>query len=1054
MDTLTCDSDDFEFPCSYAQQRLWMDDKLAGGSSFYNIHASLRLRTALDPVLLEQAQLALVRRHESLRTSFPERAGTPVQRVAGSAACDFGWRDLGALRDPAAREAELMAFAYAQAAQPFQLERGPLLRVRLLSMGPAECVLMLTIHHIVADAWSMAVLLRELTALYRHAGGAAGATLPPLTIQYPDYAVWQRQAGTSTETAGELLYWRERLAGLASMDLPLDHRRPPVASHRGRTLHFQLPAGLSNSLLSFARRCMATPYAVLLAALALVFQRSCGQDEVVIGMPVAGRDRPELEHLIGFFVNTLVLRLDVGGSRSFLNLTQAVQSVVQEALSHQALPFERLVEELHPPRDLSRNPLFQVSAQFLSAPGVADSGPSAAASVLDVQRGAANFDLAFDFWHAGGCLEGRVDFAIDLFEQATVERWIAQLQHVLEQALEHPKRAIDGLDPLRPEERALLDTWACRPHDYPRDANLRDIIAAVIARQPQAPALSSADGVLSYAELDERSRALAGRLAAQGVGSGTRVGIALGRSPEQILALLAVVRLGATYVALDPRWPGARLRHCIDSAAIVLAVCADADRSVFATLGLPSLGPETAAAPQGFADAAPAIDPLAPLYIAFTSGSTGSPKGVLVPHRAVLRMACTHPDIPLTPNDTMLLYAPLAFDASTLEIWCALCNGACLSIAPPGALGLDELAGWMADQHVNAAWLTAGLFHQMAAAHPAVLGGLRLLYAGGDVLAADAVRRVLAAGRVTVINGYGPTENTTFACVHAMRAPSEVGDPVPIGRPFAGDYVQVLDRQGRLAPIGAAGELVVGGDGVALGYLGAGGAEAGGFGIDPLAPLRGRVYRTGDRVRWRAGGVLEFLGRADRQVKVRGYRIEPGEVENALRALGGVSDAYVAARADASGDKTLVAYAAAPGLAPAELAAQLAQRLPAWMLPSQIYVCSELRLTANGKIDHTALEALSAPAAVLEPAELEGEAEQLVAQIWSEVLGREISNARADFFAELGGHSLLATQVVSRLNAMLDIALPLATMFAHPTIRAMALAVEQLLLCEVPEDLT
>lgn len=1046
-------SDVFEFPCAFSQQRLWIDDRLAPGNPFYNIHACLRVPSVLEPALLERALAELIHRHETLRTTFVECDGAPLQRVAAEGQCDFQALDLRA-RPPDERDAEVLALARSQAVAPFDLEHGPLLRVRWVQVGGGEGVLMLTIHHIVADAWSMSILLREITALYGQAAGGPSAALPELPIQYADYAVWQQgEGGRDFDRA--LAYWRNQLRDLPTLELPVDRPRTAVASHRGRTLYFGLDAVASAGVIGFAQQRSLTIYVVLLAALAVVLQRNSGQDDVVVGAPVAGRDRPELEGLIGFFVNTLVLRLDLSGEPGFEALAQRVQNVLRDALAHQELPFERLVQAQCQERDLSRNPLFQVSVQYLASPGLAATGGGPSATLLEVQRGAVNFDLSFDFWRAGDRIEGRVDYATDLFDAASVERWVAQWRRVLDQGLAQPLRSIEAVELLGVDERALiLGPWGRADFGYPRDSHIAALWSQVVGRCGDAPALRAAGQVWTYARLDTESRRVAGALAARGVGHGEAVGLALPRGALQVAALIAVLRLGAVYVALDTAWPDSRIDHCLQAAAIRCVVSDLAGASAWTKRGVDVLAADDLPPAPALLPAA-AIDPLDPAYVAFTSGSSGMPKGVVVPHRAVLRLVCGNPHVPLAPHDTMLVYAPLAFDASTLEIWGPLLQGGCLSLPPPRPLGLDELARWIEAEGVSAAWLTAGLFHQLAAAHPAVLARIRRLYCGGDVLSGDALRAVLACGDGAnlVCNGYGPTENTTFTCVHAMHQAADVGDPVPIGQPIAGGDVRVVDHRGRLVPPRVAGELLVGGDGLALGYLGDAELTAQKFVADPVDPTR-RVYRTGDRVRWRADGRLEFLGRIDRQLKVRGYRIEPGEVEAALRALPGICDAHVGATADGSGDKHLVAHLAVlAGTTSAELTRLLSARLPAWMVPSEWHLHDSLALNANGKVD---------PAALLRPAPtdalalsgvdtLDGELESLVAQVWADVLGRPVDAPLANFFTELGGHSLLATQVVSRLNAALGIALPLAAIFEAPSVRGVAARLETLLLADMGE---
>jgi non-ribosomal peptide synthetase component F len=627
-----------------------------------------------------------------------------------------------------------------------------------MQTGSAECVLILTIHHIVADAWSMSVLFRDLNEIYSALANDGRHSLAELPIQYADYAVWQRQPPDTGALDASLAYWRSQLAALPTLQLPTDRPRATVMSHRGRTLHFAICGELAARLLRFARARALTPFTVLLAALGVVMQRNCAQDDIVIGVPVAGRDRIELENLIGFLVNMLVLRLDLGREPSFLELAARVQRTLQEGLAHQSVPFERLVEELRPARDLSRNPLFQVSAQYLVAPLELERSRASGATVLDVQRGASNFDLSFDFWPEGEGLAGRVDYSTDLFDESTVKRWIAQLQHVIAQALDEPERSIEALDLLSAEERQrLLVTSTGKVTAYPRHSTLAQRFAEIVKHHSESIAIAGHGVSWSYAELDRRSAAFASHLKLLGAKTGGFIGVALPRGPVQVAAVLGIIRLGCAYVGLDPRWPTARRRHCLHTAQVRLVVCDEQDAALFADPGITAvcgrdvLETPTEAAP--FAE----VSPLAPAYVAFTSGSSGEPKAVVVPHRAVLRLVCDNPDIVVQPQDRMLLYAPLAFDASTLEIWATMLNGACLCVAPAGTLGLEELAAFLDEGHISMAWLTAGLFHQLAATHPDSLARIRRLFSGGDVLGCDAIRRVLTRGdKHCVVNGYGP----------------------------------------------------------------------------------------------------------------------------------------------------------------------------------------------------------------------------------------------------------------------------------------------------------
>ncbi|HEU0013521.1 MAG TPA: amino acid adenylation domain-containing protein [Longimicrobium sp.] len=1020
------------FPLSFAQQRLWVLDRMDPGSAAYNVPVPLRLHGPLDVRALERALDALRLRHETLRTTITERDGAPVQVVHPFVPVP--------LEVVEADEAEARRMAEAELNRGIDLETGPLLRVRLIRIAPDDHLLTLVVHHAVSDGWSTGVLNRELAALYESYRAGAEPALPPLPLQYADFAAWQRQSLEGEALERQIAFWRDALAGAPpALELPADRPRPTVPSLRGDRLGYEIPAELGERLAALARAEGASLFHVLTAAFRVLLARHSGQDDVVIGSPVAGRTRAEVEGLVGFFVNTLPLRTRLDDDPGFRELVRRERGTVLDAVQHQDLPFERIVEELRLPRDTSRHPVFQ-AVLGLSQAGDGD-GPALAGLRIepeDVRFGAAKFDLMLDVHQRPEGLLVMLEWATDLFDEPTMRRLVEHFHRLLDDAAARPDAPVSALEMAGDEERASLAAWTAAPRDYPRDATIHGLFAEQAAHTPDAVALTFAGASLTYAELDARAGAAASALRAMGVGAGTPVGVAVERSAELIVALLAVLKAGGCYVPLDAAYPAERLAFMLEDAGVAALVVGDAVPDALRSFS----GPVLAVREVGDAGDAivPAeVGPESPAYILYTSGSTGTPKGVAVPHRAVVRLVRETNFAALGPDQTILQLAPMAFDASTLEVWGALLNGGRLAIFPPHAPSLDELGAFLREQGVTTAWLTAGLFHQMADAELDALGSLRQLLAGGDVLSVSHVRKVLERHpHLRLINGYGPTENTTFTTTHAITLADTERPSIPIGRPIANTRVYVLDRHDRPCPVGVPGELVAAGDGLALGYVNRPELTAEKFATLEIAGRAERVYRTGDRVRWLEDGTLEFLGRADEQVKVRGFRIEPGEVEAALREHAAVGDAVVIARADGA-DKRLVAYVTARnGITPepAQLRESLRGRLPDHMVPGAFVVLDAIPLTPNGKVDRRALpepearpvEAYAAP---------RDETEEALAAIWAEVLKTERVGIDDDFFV-LGGHSLLATEVVSRIRQRLGADIPLRAVFEAPTVRALA----------------
>ncbi len=1012
------DSRDGDLPLSFAQERLWFLDQLTPGSPAYNVPAAFDVRGALDVPALERAFAAVVRRHEVLRTSFPCRGARPVQEIAAPSGWTLPVEDFS----PTA--------AAEEALRPFDLARGPLLRTRLLRITPEHHVLLVTVHHVAADLWGVGVLIREVAEIY------AGADLPELPVQYADFAVWQREWLNGAELERQLAFWRRELAGAPpALELPTDRPRPPVESFRGASLPLALGSELSRGLQALGRARGATPFMTMTAALGVLLSRWTGQDDVVLGSPIANRPAPELAGLIGMFVNTLALRVRLAGAASFEDLLARVRRTCLDAFEHQDLPFERLVEELKPRRDLSRHPLFQAALAFQNVRLTALEVPGLVLEPLSVASATTKFDLTFTLFEAEDGLAGQVEYATDLFDAATVERLLGHLRNLLAGIAAVPGTLLEDLPLLgEGERRQILSEWSGAAPAFPRQATIHGLFAGQAARTPDAVAVVLGDAALTYAGLAARAGRVAARLRRRGILPETRVAVTGERSLDLVASLLGILQAGCAYLPLDPELPPERRAFLLADAGAVPLPQEEEDE----------------ADDEGTAFPPPPVAPDQLAYVTYTSGSTGTPKGVAVTHRNVVRLVRGSGFAHLGPEETFLQLAPLAFDAATLEIWAPLLNGGRLVLFPGRRASLDEIGEAIARHGVTTLWLTAGLFHQMVDERPQALRPLRQLLAGGDVLSPAHVRRALEAlPGVALINGYGPTENTTFTACRTLVS-ADVADgagPVPIGRPIGGTRVYVLDAALRPVPEGVWGELFAGGDGVARGYLGRPELTAERFLPDPFGPRPGgRLYRTGDLVRWRAG-VLEFLGRRDGQVKIRGHRIELGEVEAALTAHPAVGEAVVAVaavREDRPGDRRLVAYVTAaselvPDTAPdaGELRRHLASRLPEPYIPTVFVLLDRLPLTPNGKVDRRALPAPEGTAAAQSHVPPETPVEEWLTAVCAEVLGLESAErvSVCDNFFALGGHSLLATRFVARLRELYGLDVSLQMVFDAADLR-------------------
>ncbi|RKG94218.1 amino acid adenylation domain-containing protein, partial [Corallococcus sp. CA053C] len=1035
-------------PLSFAQQRLWFLDQLQPGGSAYNMPFALRLEGALDAGALEQAFTELVRRHESLRTTLGDEAGTPVQHIHAPAPFHLPALDLSTHEAP---ESEARRLAHDDARRPFDLAHGPLLRARLLRLSERQHVLLLNLHHVISDGWSSGVLVRELAALYESFRQGHPSPLRALPVQYADYAAWQRQWLTGDVLERQVSWWKQHLDGAPTqLELPTDFPRPPVLSNRGGRVPVRLSKELSKAVDALAQREGATSFMLLLSAWQLLLSRYSGQDDLLVGTPIAGRRHTETEDLIGFFVNTLVLRARVDGASTFRQWLAQVRESTLGAFEHQDVPFEKLVEELQSQRDLSRSALFQAFFAMQNVPVQALALPSLSLHPLaDEDEVLTKFELSLDLNETPEGLVGALKYSADLFTPATAHRMAKHFQVLLEGLTAHPDQRLAELSLLTPDERQqLLHAWNDTAGEPAPATTFHAAFEQQAARKPQAPAVSDEDTVLSFAQLDARANQLARHLRTLGVGPEVRVALCFERSVDMVVALLAVMKAGGAYVPLDANWPQQRRDFALqDCAAPVLltqqhlldswrpegiqALSVDAPKAPWASL------PEQALAPLATSENL--------AYVIYTSGSTGTPKGVMVRHGSVLNLhralkRTVYADQP--QGLRVSVNAPLAFDASVKQL-VQLLEGHCLCIVPEATRqDAEAMVTWQRKHRVDVLDCTPSLLRLMLQAGLLEGGSAPALLVPGGEAIDEATWNVLAAAEHTrTFNVYGPTECTVDATAFAIRR----GTQPTLGGPLLNVRTYVLDATLRPVPVGVAGELFIAGAGVARGYLDRPNLTAERFVPNPFGTEPGaRMYRTGDKARWREDGTLEYLGRIDFQVKLRGFRLELGEIEAALQSHPTVRTATVLVREDVPGDQRLVAYVVPESPCDAsELRTFLQQKLPEYMVPSAFVALAAFPLTPNGKVDRKALPAPEASAARSEDYVAPTTAtERRLAELWAQVLRVE-RIGRQDHFFELGGHSLLATQVVSRVRSAFGVELPLRALFEAPVLEQLAQRVEQ-----------
>ncbi len=1035
-------------PLSFAQRRLWFLHQLDPGSLAYVVPSAFRLSGKLSLPALQQALDELIARHEVLRTTYELREGEPAQVIAENVRVSLPVIDIGA-GDDAERLSEMRRLAAEEAARPFDLAAGPVLRASVLRLADEDHVLLLTLHHIAYDGWSVGILIGELCALYSAFVKGEPAALPELPIQYADFAAWQRQQLQGPVLDAELSFWRTQLDGIETLRLPTDRPRPRVQAFRGAVHSRLLSREATARLKEIGRAEGATPFATFLAAFTALLARYTGQGDIVLGTPVAGRSRSEVEGLIGFFINSLVVRAAVTGNETFRELLSQVRDTMRASLQHQSLPFDRLVDELQIQRDLSYNPIFQVMFALQDAPWQERRMPDLSLKLQPGVTTTARIDLELNLWEGPDGLVASFYYNTDLFDGSTIERMAGHYERLVAAAAARPDDRIRWIPLLdAAETRTLVRDFNVGSAVYPSGASIQALFEAQARRTPGAVAVSFFGVDLTYARLNARANKLARHLRRLRAGRDTLVGVCLDRSADLVVSFLAILKAGAGYLPLDPSYPQERLAFMLADTAVPIVISnvhlADvvpghAGATLLIDRDWAAIDNESAANLPDTTDAEDVA------YVIYTSGSTGVPKGSAIPHRAVNRLVLNTNYVALGPADRVAQASNSAFDAATFEIWGALLTGARLvGVSRDVALSPREFAAELRDKRITALFLTTALFNQMTREAPGAFAPLTHVLFGGEAVDVASVRAVLRdVPPARLLHVYGPTENTTFSTWHLVTSVPEDAHTVPIGRTISNSQTYVLDASLNLAPLGVTGELYVAGDGLARGYFARPDLTAEKFVPNPFDGRPGaRMYRTGDLVRLLPDGNLEFVGRVDHQVKIHGFRIEPGEIDAVLAQHPAVKDAIVHVREDAPGDRRLVGYIVwqpeAASTEPGELRGYLKSRLPEYMVPSAFVVLPALPLSPNGKVDRRALPAPAGERQVEDAyVEPRNEMEARIAAIWREGLQIDRVGVHDNFF-DLGGHSLLLVEVHRQLVEAVGPKVSVVDLFAYPTVEQLA----------------
>ena len=1040
-------------PLSFAQERLWFLEKLEPDTPVYNVPWAVRIHGPVDLQALQRALDGIIKRHSTLRTSYHEQAGVPFQTVRPPLPGDLELADLRSLSEDR-RAQEISDRVSRESSKPFDLESGRLLRAVCMQTGDTDRLLLFVSHHIATDAWSTSIFFNELATFYNAAVQGRRPELAPLPLQYWEFATRQ-QSRPEDDLAREQSYWLRRLADApAQLAMPLDHARAPLPSYEGASVSARIPESATCDLRALARQHNATPFMALLAIYFVVLHRYTDQHDLCVGIPMAGRTTLDVEPLMGLFVNMLVIREQISPSVSFTEFLRSVRDTCLDAYDHQNLPFERLVALLQPHRTRNRTPLFQTSFTLQSQAAV-----PVQMHQLDVQRAhvdinTAKFDLNVVIRDSGSAFDIDLMYASGLFDRNSMQRLLGHFVHACQELCSDPSTHTHQVL-LAPEAEQLSTAFISDAITMQAPCSIPEAFAGVANRSPDTVALQLDDRHMTYSELHQASNQLAVRLLELGVPKGARIGVYLEPSFDSVVSYLAILKAGAGYVPLDPSVPAQRTIQLIAEAHLHVLLTHHSLKERLPEAVREScfvVDDERAKdSPPVTAGALPEVQPDDLAYVIFTSGSTGRPKGVQVPQRGVLRLV-TNPDyIALGPETRLLHLASPAFDAATFELWGPLLNGGTCVLSADRLPSISQLGILIRKHNINTLWLTSSWFNTLIDEDATALSPLQQLLVGGERLSVPHVHRALQQLPFTqLVNGYGPTENTTFSCCYPIpRDLDPTISSIPIGRPICGDVATVLDAHQRPVSAGVPGELCIGGDGLALGYLGDDALTQERFIQDPRSPdARSRLFRTGDRVRLLPSGQLEFLGRLDRQLKVRGFRVEPGEIEHVLMRHSSIGQAYVTLRKIADRDSAmLVAYVRSPNQRQIDvdgLTQYIAAQLPDYMVPEAILALPDFPRNAAGKIDEGRLPA---PHAAAYADETRGATppstttERQVARLWQTILARETVGVNENFF-EIGGHSLLAVRLVAQIESAFGISLPLSVLFDAPTVAALASRIE------------
>jgi amino acid adenylation domain-containing protein len=1040
-------SRDQDLPLSFAQQRLWFLQQLSPDSHSYNLLDALRLEGNLNLLALEQSLSELIRRHEILRTTFPMVEGQPIQRIAPPSTVSLPLEDLQGLSKNEQTE-HLQEIAIAFSLKPFNLAKESLVQFKLLKLGSQEYVLLLKMHHIIYDGWSLSIFFGELSQLYAAFVRGLPSPLPELSIQYADFAVWQRQWLTGEVLERQLNYWQKQLQDAPTiLELPTDYPRPPIPSFRGDGQVFRLNQDLTQRLKRLSQESGATLFMTLLAAFFVLISRYSGQLDVLVGSPIANRNSSAIEKLMGFFANTLALRGDMSGNPSFLDLLERVKQTTLSAYAHQDLPFEMLVEKLQLNRDLSHNPLIQVMFSLQNTPQseASLSGLKMESLPLSVEL-KARFDLEVNFWEVSDRLEAVWCYSTDLFAAPTINQMGQHFQNLLTAITANPNMGIFQLSMLSDAERdQLLASCNETQTDYSDYKCIHELFEEQVERTPNAVAVVFEGQQLTYAELNSRANQLAHYLQSLELKLEDKIGVCIERSPLMVIAILAILKAGGAYVPLDIAYPSERLAFMLENVQcpIILTQNHLSDRlPVNNSQRLIDIDSKwesiTQYSPENIASK---VTPNNLAYIIYTSGSTGTPKGTEVVHRNIIGFIFGVDYVQLDAHQIWLQHSSISWDALTLELWTPLLFGGRCVLYPGNVITPENLSKIIKEEGVNILWLTCALFNLMIDTMPESLLGVKQLITGGETLSVAHIRRGLALlPKTQIINGYGPSECTVFTCCYPIsKQLDENLASIPIGKPIGDRKVYLLDRNLQPVPVGVSGEIHVGGASVARGYLNQLALTCEKFISNPF--LAGdTLYKTGDLARYLPDGNIEYIGRIDNQVKIRGFRIELGEIESVLSQNQAVQSSCVIVREDNPGEKQLVAYIVPKlgvKLTSGDLRQFLSHKLPGYMVPGAFVLLEFFPLTANGKIDRRALKAPSNPSDSDRFIEARNQLELNLVQIWSKVLKIDKVSVQDNFF-DLGGHSLLAPYLITQIKEQLGKEIAVTTLFQNPTIEQLA----------------